>query len=685
MKQVDAGYAPGNTQDALQYQKQFQDRKQAWKAGVPDTTFFPHSAICRLRIFQSDGEYIGTGFYIGNDRILTCGHNLENATDVTVIPGKNDSAEPFGAFSARPADWVIHPKYQSGGNGDFDLAVIKTTIPAPNGGAFTNLEELLECQESPIIVCGYAADTVSENKQHLDGDAIRMLSDSGETFLYNLQTEPGNSGSPVYYVTERDDEERQQCVIETRLIGVHIASVTGSNIFNRGCRLTADKIAWINSIGKAASFAAAVQAQSHGRKYPPAYSHAAGARSSAAMQAAASSTSGVGDADDTTPNLTCIQGLKDQGRAITFVQRYLRTLTATEAANISNAGLSIVSCHEIGNPTKASYFTRAQGKMDGRTAFGQAQNAGQPAGTPIYFAVDYDAATRERPNIEDYFQGVQEGCAQYIADMEANGAPAVVYDIGVYGSACVLDWCQQQGIATYFWQAFAPGWCNNRQVWENANLHTTGLDTPVRCGLRLDHLEGWGNEGGWTTTSAAREQSLSVSLPAAPRNKRYAQGEAIDSSPRQIGDTAVTTIAGGTGNVTWELDQFAGVKMAAQTAVAPLQSGETIQLANWPYCDYPDGARAAAWFTVDWRYSGQAIGNVRISPIGMQQGPQPLTVEARIEDANAKEPNTVALLVRFTYRFSTAEGQGVVANTDLTLYSDGSIDQKSNWTARAAA
>ena len=60
-----------------------------------------------------------------------------------------------------------------------------------------NLEELLVSQESPILVCGYAAVSVDPDRQHLDGDHIQALGDDFQTFQYNLQTEGGSSGSPV--------------------------------------------------------------------------------------------------------------------------------------------------------------------------------------------------------------------------------------------------------------------------------------------------------------------------------------------------------------------------------------------------------------------------------------------------------------------------------------------------------
>jgi hypothetical protein len=239
------------------------------------------------------------------------------------------------------------------------------------------------------------------------------------------------------------------------------------------------------------------------RTVRPALQAAASAQTGAqlvqpAAAKASSTTSGVEADGDMTHHIPCIQQLQDQGRRISFVQRYLRDLQPPEVAALKNAGFQIVSCFEE-NPSDPpiAFFTGARGQRDGWRGFAQAQAAGQPAGTPIYFAFDLDPGLAQRQLVLDYFQGVREGCRQYLADMKSKNKAGVVYAIGVYGSGCVLEWCQAQGIATFFWQAFAPGWCNNRQVWRDANIHTSGRDIPARCGLHLGHLEGWGNEGGW--------------------------------------------------------------------------------------------------------------------------------------------------------------------------------------------
>src|SRR5205814_479700 len=71
-------YDQSNPMSALQCQDNaFSLAREEWFMGVADTTQFPHSAICQLRMTAPNGSrYIGTGFYIAQNRILTCAHNL---------------------------------------------------------------------------------------------------------------------------------------------------------------------------------------------------------------------------------------------------------------------------------------------------------------------------------------------------------------------------------------------------------------------------------------------------------------------------------------------------------------------------------------------------------------------------------------------------------------------------------
>ena len=247
---VDMIYTPTDPAQAAAALADFARREGAWRAGVADTGFFPHSAICHLEMSAADGTvYYGTGFYIAHDLILTCAHNLYQMASAWVVPGRNGQADTGRAFTVQAADWSIHPRYADGVH-DFDLAVIRVTTPPASGPTFTLLA-LNVSQASPIIVCGYGAETVDPFKQHLDGDHVRELSSNGEIIRYNLQTERGNSGSPVFYVHGHEDEQARQSTMDWMLVGVHVAG--HDNVVNQACALTEAKIAWINGRGLASA------------------------------------------------------------------------------------------------------------------------------------------------------------------------------------------------------------------------------------------------------------------------------------------------------------------------------------------------------------------------------------------------------------------------------------------------
>jgi N-acetyl-anhydromuramyl-L-alanine amidase AmpD len=92
--------------------------REEWFMGVADTTQFPHSAICQLLMTAADGKrYKGTGFYIGADRILTCAHNLDGMSSVTIMPGRNGAAMPFGQCTVTSASWRgVGAPYPPNGN-----------------------------------------------------------------------------------------------------------------------------------------------------------------------------------------------------------------------------------------------------------------------------------------------------------------------------------------------------------------------------------------------------------------------------------------------------------------------------------------------------------------------------------------------------------------------------------------
>jgi len=167
-----------------------------------------------------------------------------------------------------------------------------------------------------------------------------------------------------------------------------------------------------------------------------------------------------------------------------FVARYYahggrKRLTAEEANELSAATLQIVVVWEDA-PTTADYFSRDRGVDDGTHAYESAVELGQPAGSGIYFAVDFDASLAEISGpIAEYFRGVQDGFAAQSGD----GAPA--YRIGVYGSGATCKWLRDQGLAELSWLAQSTGWAGHG-TYADWNIKQEATTTALHIGIDPD-------------------------------------------------------------------------------------------------------------------------------------------------------------------------------------------------------
>jgi hypothetical protein len=190
---------------------------------------------------------------------------------------------------------------------------------------------------------------------------------------------------------------------------------------------------------------------------------------------------------DTTVELTRhARALKRQG--YDFALRYYshnanKNLSLGEARALSEAGLRIGVVWETAG-TRAGFFTRAQGLADGAAAFRMAQEViGQPWGSAIYFAVDYDPTQADIDGvISNYFTGVH--AALYVA---AEGKPS--YQVGVYGSGLCCGALVERGIAAFSWLSQSTGFAGSRQYAEQRRYDLIQM-LPVRIlgedGIVLD-------------------------------------------------------------------------------------------------------------------------------------------------------------------------------------------------------
>ncbi|MFZ4699998.1 MAG: DUF2272 domain-containing protein [Candidatus Methylumidiphilus sp.] len=209
-----------------------------------------------------------------------------------------------------------------------------------------------------------------------------------------------------------------------------------------------------------------------------------------------------------------------QSKGIKFVCRYYsftthqthKRLTLPEANAILAEGMQIVTVYEDG-PTNPAYFSKTRGESDGKHAHDSALALGQPSGSAIYFAVDYDASKTDTLSvITEYFEGVQRGLAT------ANGG-AALYDVGVYGSGRVCSHIKEiKSLAKYSWLAESHGWAGHA-AYPNPDIRQE-IATTALCGLAAGVGGGYednfvsNNFGAFSSLGAATAPAL-VSPPIA--------------------------------------------------------------------------------------------------------------------------------------------------------------------------
>src|SRR5260221_934843 len=127
-----------------------------------------------------------------------------------------------------------------------------------------------------------------------------------------------------------------------------------------------------------------------------------------------------------------------KGSRLDFVARYYReptsrwpTLTPSEAQRVSSLGMKIVAVWESHSHNPA-YFSYAAGYSDAMTAYRQAAAVGQPAGSAIYFAVDFDARREALNAVDQYFRGIAAGFA-------AAGQGRAKHQVGAFRSRPGFD------------------------------------------------------------------------------------------------------------------------------------------------------------------------------------------------------------------------------------------------------
>jgi hypothetical protein len=198
-------------------------------------------------------------------------------------------------------------------------------------------------------------------------------------------------------------------------------------------------------------------------------------------------------------NSNCIDSIDTlRAKGVTAVGRYYRVihpewrLTKAETQKLSAVGIKLFTVYE--DTGHDLTLTAAQGKTDGQNALDQATEVGQPAGTPIYFALEglpngYVAS--DLSAIRKYFAGIQQ-------------VIGTKYALGVYSNGLVCETLLDEGVCSYTWLSASKAFAGTRDFYRTGRWNlaqTTPLDQNWN-GLSVDVDEAKDDFGAFAVTGA---------------------------------------------------------------------------------------------------------------------------------------------------------------------------------------
>lgn len=161
-----------------------------------------------------------------------------------------------------------------------------------------------------------------------------------------------------------------------------------------------------------------------------------------------------------------------------------KILSVDEADSLHNHDIKIVSVYQD-SANYASYFNASEGEKDATIALSLARERNQPAGSAIYFAVDYDASNNDMENIKAYFSAIKS---------VFNNAD-VKYKVGVYGNG--LTCSTIKGLyAEYSWLNCATGHQGYAQYDSPDNYNIKQAEEIVYNNITFDDNISVGNDYG---------------------------------------------------------------------------------------------------------------------------------------------------------------------------------------------
>lgn len=199
---------------------------------IVDTTQLPWRCICHLVVEgMHRKQVLATGWLAGPHTVLTAGHNLvshkfgREASRITVVPGRQGDTAPFDFF--RSSRFDVHPRWRDSGDESFDLGVVWLDAAVGEHVGWFGFGSRPDAQLQDLIVntAGYPADKRIGTQWF---NAGRISAIESRVLEYGLDTEAGQSGSPIFAVDTSDARV---------VLAVH---AYGGDEINRGIRITDD-------------------------------------------------------------------------------------------------------------------------------------------------------------------------------------------------------------------------------------------------------------------------------------------------------------------------------------------------------------------------------------------------------------------------------------------------------------
>ncbi len=643
-------YDPSNPYSALTCTNDaFSQQREEWYVGVQDTSAFPHSAICFLRMTAPNGKkYTGTGFYIGRNRILTCAHNLHGMSTVQIVPGRNgEGTAPFGEATIDATQWRVAPRYTGDGNWDNDLAVIDNApITAPNDAWFQFMQAT-PASTMPLAVCGYSSSSklhpelrsmTDRNRQHLHGGHAQGQA-TPETIDYDILAIAGASGSPVY--TVRDEGGGLQAFV----CGVHVTrgpidSATGGASVNRGCFITPNKIDWIE--GRTASFSlgvAPVRAQAYGR----------------ALNNDSPSDQPVHLIAQPNKNACWVASM-----AMLLAHRWQPSRTPESIINAVGGSLASSYGWDLLNAARDRYGFRVIDQPPNASIYRTPKqwaewlNTYGPLWVVIVGAPHAVVVAGIRGDLEDANATQVKILNPWDTRLAFDSDPIDFHP----ANNGYEDWLPFADFAADYGDMAQPDYGN----WRILHLPVDAVQSQ-------------------SLSQSMRGNGLRLALPPPPVRafNLDAAGERREPiEPGRVPGTTMSRVIGMAGASRWSLDQLEGMKPPATLlpAVSPAAAADVrIEIKDWPAIE---GAATPLPLKIEYRIANGSLGDVRIAagmPANLAYG---VEVIAKIEDC-ADADGVARLRVRIDYRFRGLSQGNADATIELCLRGDGRHERENAW------